>query len=185
MTDSTPTLRTLFEIPADDDPNRLPDGWKPFREKLGEEVKGIKWKASMPDLTVKIAELLDVEVPTLLVATWKKATEVKTKLAESRAKPDDIIYAELADHTISTSHSPYITVQLGKAPVKTLKFTVTASFTLNGFVLKLQQGEVREIRSGRCAAEGKLEGLGLLLAEKKLSPLSFPGTIQIAATPRT
>ena len=93
MTDSTPTLRTLFEIPADDDPNRLPDGWKPFREKLGEEVKGIKWKASMPDLTVKIAELLDLDVPTLLVATWKKATEVKTKLAESRAKPDDIIFA--------------------------------------------------------------------------------------------
>jgi hypothetical protein len=183
MTTNVPTLRTLFELPSEDDPDRLPDGWKPFREKLGEEVKGIKWKASMPDLTVKIAELLDVEVPTLFVATWKKAAEVKKKLAESREKPADVIDVELAEHTISTSHSPYITVQFGKAPVKTLKFTVTASFTLSAFVLKLQNGEVREMRSGHCQAEGKLEGLGLLLAEKKLSPLTFPGTIPIAATP--
>ena len=184
MTDNVPTLRTLFELPSEQDPGRLPDGWEPLRQKLGEEVKGIKWKASMPDLTVKIAELLDVEVPGLLVATWKKAAEVKTKLAESRSKPDDEISVELAEHTISTSHSPYITVQVGKAPAKTLKFKVTASFTLNAFVLTLQNGEVREIRSGKCEAEGKLEGLGLLLAEKKLSPLSFPGTIPVTATPR-
>ena len=183
MTTNVPTLRTLFDLPSEHEPDRLPDGWKPFREKLGEEVKGIKWKASMPDLTVKIAELLDVEVPTLLVATWKKANEVKKKLAESREKPADEIDVELAEHTISTSHSPYITVQFGKAPVKTLKFTVTASFTLNAFVLKLQNGEVRAIRSGNCQAQGKLEGLGLLLAEKKLSALTFPGTMQIAATP--
>ena len=181
MTTNVPTLRTLFDLPSEHEPDRPPDGWKPFREKLGEEVKGIKWKASMPDLTVKIAELLDVEVPTLLVATWKKANEVKKKLAESREKPADEIDVELAEHTIS-SHSPYITVQFGKAPVKTLKFTVTASFTLNAFVLKLQNGEVRAIRSGNCQAQGKLEGLGLLLAEKKLSPLTFPGTMQIAAT---
>ena len=182
MSDKVPTLRNLFELPSEDEPGRLPDGWQPFREKLGEEVKGIKWKASMPDLTVKIAELLDVEVPGLLVTTWKKAAEVKKKLAESREKPADGIDVELAEHTISTSHSPYITVRVGKAPVKTLKFTVTASFTLNGFVLTLQNGEVREIRSGNCQAAGKLEGLGLLLAEKKLSPLTFPGTMQIAAT---
>jgi hypothetical protein len=183
MTTTVPTLRTLFDLPSGHEPDRLPDGWKPLREKLGEEVKGITWKASMPDLTVKIAELLDVEVPTLLVATWKKAAEVKKKLAESREKPADEIDVELAEHTISTSHRPYITVQVGKTPVKTLKFTVTASFTLNAFVLILQNGEVREIRSGSCQATGKLEGLGLLLAEKKLSPLAFPGKMQIAATP--
>ena len=76
MTDNVPTLRTLFELPSEQDPGRLPDGWEPLRQKLGEEVKGIKWKASMPDLTVKIAELLDVEVPGLLVTTWKKASDV-------------------------------------------------------------------------------------------------------------
>ena len=114
MTTNVPTLRTLFDLPSEHEPDRLPDGWKPFRERLGEEVKGIKWKASMPDLTVKIAELLDVDVPTLLVATWKKANEVKKKLAESREKPADEIDVELAEHTISTSHSPYITVQFGR-----------------------------------------------------------------------
>lgn len=49
--------------------------------------------------------------------------------------------------------------------------------------MTLQNGEVREIRSGNCQAAGKLEGLGLLLAEKKLSPLTFPGKMPIAAAP--
>jgi hypothetical protein len=91
MTDATPTLRTLFEVPPEDDPRRLPDSWKPFRAKLEEEVKGIKWTASMPDLTTKIAELLDIPVPALLMSTWRKAGELKAKLAESKAAPDDVL----------------------------------------------------------------------------------------------
>ena len=181
MTDATPTptLRTLFELPLEDDPNRLPDSWKPFRARLEEEVKGIKWTASMPDLTAKIAELLDVRVPTLLMSTWRKASEVKAKLAESKAAPDDPIYVELAEHTISTSHHPYITVHLANKTVKKLEFTATASFTLNGFVLKIEKGDIQEIRTGSCEAEGTLEGLGLRLAKKDLKPLHFPGKIPI------
>lgn len=183
MTDLTstplPTLRTLFEIPGEGDPARLPDGWKQFRGKLAEEVKGIKWVAAMPDLTSKIAELLDVKVPALLLPTWKKAVEIKTRLAESHAAPEKTFYEELAGHTISISHHPYITVLLASKTVKTVEFTVTASLTLNGFVLKIQKGEVQEIRTGSCQAEGTLEGLGLLLAKKELAPLYFPGSIQV------
>jgi hypothetical protein len=87
----------------------------------------------------------------------------------------------LADHTIRTSHHPYITVHLANKTVKKLEFAVTASFTLNGFVLKIEKGEVLEIRTGSCEAEGKLEGLGLLLAKKDLEPLYFPGSIPIHA----
>ena len=180
---AVPTLRTLFELPTDDDPKRMPDEWKKLRGKLEEEVKGIKWVAAMPDLTAKVAELLDVQLPGLLLQTWKKAIEVKSRLAESQAAPDETFYTELASHTISTSHHPYITVHVASKTVKRVEFTVAASFTLNGFVLKIQRGDIQEIRTGSCQAEGTLEGMGLLLAKKELEPLYFPGSIPLHATP--
>jgi hypothetical protein len=179
MSQAAPTLGSLFELPSEDDSSRLPGGWQPLREKLTQEVKGIKWAASMPDLTVKMAELLDVQIPGIFVETWRKAEEVKKKLAESRLTPDDTFYAELANHTISTAYHPYISVQIGKAPIKKLEFTVTASFTMKAFVLKIQNGSIREIRTGSCEAEGELKGLGLLLANKQLAPLQLPGRIHV------
>ena len=176
----TLTLGTLFDLSAADDPKRLPTAWEPFRRKLSDEVKEIKWPAAMPDLAVAIADLLDVQIPPLLVSAWQKAAEVRTKLAESRVAPNDVTYLELARHTIASSFHPYITVKVAGAQVKELKFRVTVSFILNGFVLQIQDGAIREIRTGHCDAEGKVEGLGLVIAEKKLARVSLPGSIAIS-----
>src|SRR6266849_5525720 len=48
----TPTLRQIFELPEKDtDPSD--DRWQAFQEKVGKEVKGIKWTATVPDLDRK------------------------------------------------------------------------------------------------------------------------------------
>ncbi len=183
MTDSAPTLAHLFELPSTDQSKPSPDGWQPFRERLAQEVKGVKWVASLPDLVSKITELLDIEIPGVFLKAWKKGSALNTKLAESRMAPEDVMYLELGSHTVTSTHRPYITVQVGKAPVKKLEFAVVASFTLKAFVLKIQGGEVREIRSGTCEAEGRLEGLGLVLAKKELAPMPLPGTLPVVEAP--
>lgn len=179
MADESPTLGDLFELSSDHGRRRLPDGWERFREKLDEEVKGITWAASMPDLVSKVAELLEVRISGVLIAAWKKASEVATLLAESEAAPDDTFHLELATHTISSTHHPYITVRVARLPPKKVEFTVTMAFTLNGCELKIQRGAIQEIHTGTCEAEGTLEGLGLVLARRKLEPLTLPGTIRI------
>ena len=43
----------------------------------------------MPDLTSKVAELFNVELPDLLVSSWKKARELQEALEESKKSPDE------------------------------------------------------------------------------------------------
>src|SRR5713226_7840003 len=79
--DSGPTVREIFALPENDtDPHSAE--WKAFQEKISEEVKGIKWTAAMPDLAQKVCELLDIKIPNILVAAWKKAKELQTVLEE-------------------------------------------------------------------------------------------------------
>ena len=72
--ESAPTVREIFALPEKEtDPSD--DRWKEFQERIDKEVKGIKWTAAMPDLAAKVCELLDIKIPNILVAAWKKAKE--------------------------------------------------------------------------------------------------------------
>src|ERR1700687_3704995 len=99
--DAAPTVREIFALPEKDtDPSD--DRWKEFQERINKEVKGIKWTAAMPDLAPKVCELLDIKIPNILVAAWKKAKELQTVLEKSKAKPDEVVYLELTEHSINS-----------------------------------------------------------------------------------
>src|SRR5471030_1689252 len=100
-TDSTPTVREIFALPEKEtDPSD--DRWKEFQERIDKEVKGIKWTAAMPDLAEKVCELLDIKIPNIFLAAWKKARELQTVLEKSKATPDEVVYLELAEHSINS-----------------------------------------------------------------------------------
>jgi hypothetical protein len=169
----------MFSIPQDGAADRSSDRWKTFQGRISKEVSGIKWKASMPDLVAKIGELFDIEIPSLFLISWRKAIEIRAALDESRRTPDQVSYVGLAEHTASSEHHPYIDVRIENATVKKIEFTVRVSFKLNGFVLKIQQGVIKEIITGTCQAQGTIEFEGLTLAEKKLEPVTLPGSIPV------
>src|SRR5438552_11887690 len=105
--ESVPTLREVFSLPEKEtDPSD--DRWKSFQEKVGKEVKGVKWIASMPDLAPKVCELLDINVPDILVTAWKKVQDLQRVLEESKQTPDKIVYLDLAEHTIDYQTKPSI-----------------------------------------------------------------------------
>ena len=179
MADSSVTLRRVFSRPEAGAPDQAPDSWKTFQGRIGKEVRGIKWKAAMPDISEKIGELFDIEIPGLFLRSWRKAREIQTALEESKQLPDEVLYIGLAEHTVSHELHPYIDVRIENASVKKIQFTVKVSFKLNGFVLKIQQGRIREIGTGRCEAQGTIEWEDLTLAEKKLEPIVLPGSIPV------
>jgi hypothetical protein len=114
MPDSAPSLRSLFpelEARAHEPP---PDRWQKFRARLDEEIKGIKWPATMPDLLPQIGELLDVKVPDILISAWKKARELQDALDRSRQSSEETIKLELAEHTLASEHHPYIEIRVGR-----------------------------------------------------------------------
>jgi hypothetical protein len=178
--ESVPTLRQIFSLPEKEtDPSD--ENWKAFRKKVKKEVKGIKWIASMPDLAPKVCELLDIKVPDLLISAWKKVHDLQRILAESKKTPDKIVYLELAEHTIDYQTKPSIDVRIKGATVKKLELPIQLGFKLRGFVLKIQNGGIREMETGNCEARGAIKYGAMTVVEKKLEIIRLPLSIKIPA----
>ncbi len=174
-----PTLRQIFELPEKDtDPSD--DRWQAFQERVGKEVKGIKWTATVPDLAPKVCELLDIKIPDVLATAWKKVADIQAVIEKSKKTPDETIYLELAQHTINSEHKPSIDVKIKGATVKKIELVIQLGFNLKGFLLKIQNGAITEMETGQCEAKGTIKYGGLTIAEKKLEPIKLPFSIQMS-----
>jgi len=173
-----PTLQQFFGIPekASDQGD---DYWQAFQKKLAEETQGIKWTAAMPDLGSKIGELLDIKIHDLLLTAWKKVEAVRQALEESKQTPDKASYLDLTEHSIDYETKPFIDVKIKSASVKKLTLTVAVNLKVKGFGLKVQNGLIRELQTGKCEGKGTLKYEKLTIAEKKLEPIKFPFTIAV------
>jgi len=175
MTDPSTSVRDLILLP-EADPKQPGGKWKELHDKLGTEVKGIKW-VSMPDLVARIGELLDIEIPDLLLAAWKKCDELQSALEESKKSPQSKHYVGLAEHTISSEHTPCIELRIANLPPKKIDFKLKLVFKLKPCELLIQGGLIKQARTGACEAEGTLSQGLLVLATKKLAPIHLPGSI--------
>src|SRR5712664_3303004 len=178
VTEEAPTLREVFAIP-DKATEEGDDRWKAFQEKLGEEARGIKWTAAMPDLGAKICELLDIKIHDVLLAAWKKVEALRKVLEDSKQTPEKVVYLDLAEHSIDYETKPFIDVKIKSTSVKKLTLTVLLNLKVKGFVLKIQNGAIRELQTGNCEAKGSIKYGTLSIAEKKLEPIKFPFSIPI------
>jgi hypothetical protein len=181
MNNSSLNLRTLFSFP-DPAATAVPSNkWQEFQSRLGREIKTIKWPAAMPDLASKIGELFNVELPDLLVSSWKKARELQETLEESRKSPGEIIVLNLAEHEIANEYHPYIEIRIAGMPLpKKIEFEVQIVTALKGINLKIQAGTITEIQAGSCDFGGKIKYGDLTIAEKKLGPIELLGVSTIA-----
>ena len=177
---TVPSLRQIFELPEKGDADPSDDRWKAVRERISQEVKGIKWTAAMPDLIPKICDLLEIKVDDVLLAAWKKAHEIQTVIEKSKQTPEETTYVELAEHTINSEHKPSIDVKLKGVKLKTIELLVQLGFKLKGFVLKIKNGRIIELQAGHCEVKGTVKFSGLTIAEKKLEPIKLPFSIPIA-----
>lgn len=181
MTDSSLSLRTLFSFPDPKAPSSTgtqppSSNWQEFQNRLGREIKTIRWPAAMPDLTSKVGELFNIQLPDLLVPSWKKAKELQEALEESKKSPDDVIVLNLAEHEITSTFHPYIEIRVAGLPLpKKIEFTVQIVTGLKGINLKIQAGTIKEIQAGSCDFDGKVKYQDLTIAQKKVGPIELLG----------
>ena len=176
MSNSDLTVRQVFDLPQPGSPEESSPRWQTLRQWMSEEVKGIK-TAAMPDIGAKIAELLEVPIPDILLASWKKTDAIRELLEESRKTPDAVMNLVLSEHTINSQHRPHIEIR-----IKKLEFTLKLLFKLKGCILRIQNGAIRDMVAGTCEMKGTLDYQGLTIAEKKLAPINLPGRIALESS---
>ena len=176
MNNSSLNLRTLFSLPNPGATTPPSNQWQEFQSRLSREIKTIKWPAAMPDVASKVGELFDVELPDLLVLSWKKARQLQEALEESRKSPEQVIVLDLAEHVITNEYHPYIEMRIAGVPSpKKIEFTVDLLTRLKGIILKIQAGTITEIQAGTYDFEGKVKYQDLTLADKKVGPIELLG----------
>lgn len=170
------TLRDMFVASG---------GEVPGLTAMARAVGGLQWQA----LYERSFDVLDINVVDVLVAGWKKQSEVRELLHATAADPTRTALVHLAEHTLESTHKPAIEVRSSGTVVARLSFTIAAAFEVEGVELVLRRGRVEEVRPGRVTARGTVKLESAVILERKLAPLTLPGKIAIvgegvAAPPR-
>lgn len=181
MPESMPTLGQVLAMPSGNNKGseRVQRDAQRFKDRVSEEIKKVHWTAKMPELVEKLSQVLDIPLPHLMIAAWKKGDEIRKALEDSRSSPDEEFDLDLDEHTISTDFEPEIEVQVAGVPAAVLKFAVKFTLELKEMELRIRAGMIREIRTGTCQATGALLFDDLVLAERKGEPIQLPGVISL------
>ena len=166
MTTSFATLRDVFVAAK---------GEVPALTAMARAAGGLQWQA----LYERSFDVLDINVVDVLVAGWKKQTEVRELLQATAADPSRTALVHLAEHTIESTHKPSMEVRSGGKVVARLSFTIEAAFELDAVELVLRHGRVEEARPGEVTARGTVKLERSVILERKSAPLTLPGRIVI------
>ncbi len=150
-----------------------------LKTKIAKECKGLAWSFTTKDVRKKIEDLLDIDVVTIMVRAWNKYRELQ-KYTDSKQYPlTDTYLVSLAEHTVSSTHHPYIEVTVNENPVGRIEFEVKVTLTLKGIILTVKGGRIMAIETGSCKGKGTIAYKGIPVFERETDSFALPGTIDL------
>jgi hypothetical protein len=125
--------------------------------------------------------LLDIGLGDVLVSAWNKAFAVRQQLEKSAKSPGKEMFLQLAEHKISSEHKPYVALMKDGQELGRVAFAVALELTLHGAVLKIRDGSITAIQTGRIKGKGSVKCGRFILVEKEIPQVDIPG---ISMSPR-
>lgn len=185
MSDEQTTLREFFLYTEQEVPEERrtaveshPD-MEALKKSIAEECKGLPWSFTATDVTKKIKDLLDIDVAGIMVGAWSKYREVLKYADSKQYPPTDTYLVSLAEHTVSSTHHPYIDVTVNEKPVGRIEFEVKITLTLKGIILTIKGGRIMSIKTGSCKGKGTITYKGVPVFERQTDSFTLPGTIEL------
>lgn len=148
-----------------------------LRRLLARRAKKLSWALAFSEISHKIPELLDVDVPGLLATGWEASAKIDAYLKRSEREPQEAFLVHLAEHKLHSSHQPYLEIRVNGETVGRIRAEVALELRIEAAVLKIEAGRIREIRAGSCHGQGRfsIEGIRILEESKEIA---LPGTIR-------
>jgi hypothetical protein len=111
--------------------------------------------------------LLDLDLGGLVIAAWGKYADLMTAAKRTFATPDSSEVVELATHTITSAHHPYVELLVNDAHVATVHFELAVKFVVKALVATVQHGRLVAVHSGDCDVTATLAAEGRQLAKRE------------------
>ncbi len=128
-------------------------------------------------------QLLEVGLGEVLASGWLQDEQMQRLLAvdvESR----EVILLPLTNHAMTWGYDPVVSLQLGGVGVSVanLKLSVDLELELTDLCLVIQQGHLREVRSGQLRAQLRVTHANRVLINRATNWLDFEGGFVLAGT---
>ena len=156
--------------------------FKPVREKMAKELKGIPVPEKLyEEIFKQLSELLHIDIRAILLSVWSKSEEFGKFLNTDSYHPGEMVLVALAEHTIVSEHNPSLKSFIDKIPLGEMTFHVNVELDLKGAIIKIQDGKIMGGSIGSCAGKGSITfGDDHVLIEKESEPWQLPGSIDLS-----
>jgi hypothetical protein len=142
-----------------------------LKEEIAKKSRLIQWSAVKDVLFERTVEALDIPVRAFLMPAWKKYREILEFADVEKHPASEVNLVSLVEHTVKVEHHPYLQVTYRgvEIPKAELEFTLTGDLTLQGVILKIQNGKIKAIQGGAIKWSGELllENKSVLKKESK------------------
>jgi hypothetical protein len=147
-----------------------------LKEEVAKKSKLVRWSVVEDVLVDKTVEVLDIPVLTFLLPAWQKYREIHEFADTEKHPAGETNLVSLVEHTVKVEHDPslQVTYRGVDIPKAKLEFTLLGVLTLEGVVLKIQDGKIKSIQGGAVKWSGELllEKRSILKKESKFYDLT-------------
>jgi len=110
--------------------------------------------------------LLDLDLGDLVVGGWRKYADLTAAAKRTIATPDSTEVVEVATHSITSTHRPFVEVLVDDVHVATVRFELGVKFVVKGLVATVQHGHLVALTGG-CDVTATLAAEGRQLAKRE------------------
>ena len=125
----------------------------------------------------KLAEALDVSLADMLAEAWYSHQEIQRAARDSLRRPGKTLHVPLAAHKLTSSRLPSVEVAANGQAVHRLVFDLRISLKLEGAVLQVRDGKIREVAAGNCQGEGQIRLGQNVLARRQPQKFKLRGPV--------
>ena len=133
-------------------------------------------------LARNLKTLLQIDLSDIFVAAWNKSGTLRQHLEKSAHSPGKEIFLQLAEHKIASTHKPHVALMKDGAEIARVEFEAAVELVLQGAVLRLLDGAIQDVQTGRVKGKGSVKCFGATIVEKEIESTAIPGTLKIRGT---
>ena len=105
------------------------------------------------EVAAVVAGMLDIGLDDVLLTGWQKLEALRDAGERSLAtSPHGEELVELAQHTVSSTHSPHVDLLVNGKRIATIEATIVLSLAVDALVAVVSGGRLTALRSGSCLA---------------------------------
>lgn len=106
--------------------------------------------AAVREVTAAAAGLLDVNLADVLITGWREHQDLTAAARRTLAAPGSTELVDLAEHRVTASQEPYVSVLVDGHQVASLRLGLTVVFDVTAMLAGISAGRLVAVHSGDC-----------------------------------